>query len=37
MLKYNFLEGYVDTNGEKKEGLPLWFYNELKSIVQERR
>lgn len=33
MLKYNFREGYVDTNGKKKEGLPLWIYNELKSIA----
>ncbi|KAL7436906.1 hypothetical protein ACHAXM_005357 [Skeletonema potamos] len=34
MLKYYFLEGYVDDNGEKKEGLPLWIYNELKSIAE---
>ena len=34
MLKYYFNEGYVDENGEKKEGLPRWIYNELKSIAE---
>eukprot|EP00985_Skeletonema_marinoi_P001098 scaffold448_cov107-Skeletonema_marinoi.AAC.2 len=34
MLKYYFNEGYVDENGEKKEGLPRWIYNELKSVAE---
>ena len=35
MLKYHFLEGYdVDENGEKREGLPRWIYDELKSIAE---
>lgn len=34
MLKYYFNEGYVDENGEKKEGLPRWIYDELKSVAE---
>lgn len=34
MLKHYFLEGYLDDNGMKKEGLPLWIYDELKSIAE---
>lgn len=37
MLRYNFLEGHNAANNEngekKKEGLPPWIYNELKSIA----
>ncbi|KAL9186105.1 hypothetical protein ACHAXT_005343 [Thalassiosira profunda] len=35
MLKHNFLEGSVDAEGTKKEGLPSWIYGELKSIAQQ--
>ncbi|KAL7498190.1 hypothetical protein ACHAWT_006084 [Skeletonema menzelii] len=34
MLKYYFNEGYVDDYGEKKEGLPRWIYDELKSVAE---
>ena len=34
MLKFHFLEGYVDGNGMKKEGLAPWIYDELKSIAE---
>ena len=33
MLRYHFQTGYVDEKGNKVEGLPLWIYNELKSIA----
>ncbi len=33
MLRYHFLEGYVDLSGEKVEGLPQWIHDELKSIA----